>query len=424
MDQPRNDGRTVSRILYLCYDGLCDPIGQSQVLPYLTGCAANGHRITAITFEKPEAAARLGDAVHRECRRIGIDWRPQTFHRRPPLLAKAWDMHRLRFAASAAMSEGGYDLVHGRSYQGSYVALELKRKHGLPLLFDMRGFWADQRREGGRWRDASPLGRALYRQWKAREAEIIAAADHIVVLTGAAREEIMAWPNYGAAPISVIPCCADFDLFYAASAGERQTAKAALGIGKDVPVLGYLGSTGTVYRFDAHLRLFDRIRSRASGAKMLVIGNTASAEVRDQASVLGIDLADDEIIQRRAERHEVAALLAAADVATGFCTEGMSSKGVSLTKFGEYLACGLPMIGNDAVGDTAAIIHELGAGHSAADLSDASLDVASEAFFTLMSVDRQHLRERARTMFDLPLAIKGYGLIYDALTPLSLPAER
>jgi len=264
---PSEDGRPVSRILYLCYDGLCDQIGQSQILPYLEGCAAQGHRITAITFEKPEAMAKLGDTVRGRCGAVGIDWRPQLFRSFPPLLSKAWDMHKLRAAAFAAASEMPFDLVHGRSYQGSYVALELKRRFGSPMLFDMRGFWADQRRDGGRWRDGSPLGRFLYRQWKQREAYMIGGADHIVVLTGAAREEIMRWPCYDISPISVIPCCADFGLFRAASKAERADDKTSLGIDPDTRVLGYLGSTGTVYRFDAHLRLFDRIRQPAPTAK-------------------------------------------------------------------------------------------------------------------------------------------------------------
>lgn len=414
----------MSRILYLCYDGLCDPIGQSQILPYLSGCGARGHRITAITFEKSNAMSRSGDVVRRQCAAVGIDWRPQTFHRNPRIAAKAWDMHRLRHAALETARNGRYDLVHGRSYQGSYVALELKRRFGLPMLFDMRGFWADQRRDGGRWRDTSPLGRMLYRQWKMREAEMIGGADHIVTLTGAARDEIMGWPTYGTAPISVIPCCADFDLFHAASPDERAAAKLALGISADAPVLGYLGSTGTVYRFDAHLRLFDRILRKAPTARMLVVGDVPPNEICRQANGLGLDLAEALIVQRQVERRDIANLLSAADVATGFCTESMSSKGVSLTKLGEYLACGLPMIGNDAVGDTAAILHELGAGHSVPDLSDGSLDAAANAFFVLANTDRQALRDRARTMFDLSLAVKGYGLIYDALTPLSLPPER
>ena len=38
--------------LYLSYDGISDPLGQSQVLPYLKGLARLGHKIHLISFEK------------------------------------------------------------------------------------------------------------------------------------------------------------------------------------------------------------------------------------------------------------------------------------------------------------------------------------------------------------------------------------
>jgi hypothetical protein len=43
-------------ILYLTYDGLNDPLGQSQILPYLEGLAEKGYGITVISFEKSASA--------------------------------------------------------------------------------------------------------------------------------------------------------------------------------------------------------------------------------------------------------------------------------------------------------------------------------------------------------------------------------
>ena len=42
-------------ILYLTYDGITDPLGQSQILPYLFGLSKNNnYKITIISFEKNE----------------------------------------------------------------------------------------------------------------------------------------------------------------------------------------------------------------------------------------------------------------------------------------------------------------------------------------------------------------------------------
>ena len=82
---------------------------------------------------------------------------------------------------------------------------KLKRRYGVPFIFDMRGFWPDQRRDGGRWPRSNPFYRALYARWKAKEAAFIANADHIIVLADTARVVIEGWECYRGQPITVIP---------------------------------------------------------------------------------------------------------------------------------------------------------------------------------------------------------------------------
>ena len=42
-----------ARVLYISYDGLLDPLGQSQVVPYVRELARRGVALTVISFEKP-----------------------------------------------------------------------------------------------------------------------------------------------------------------------------------------------------------------------------------------------------------------------------------------------------------------------------------------------------------------------------------
>jgi hypothetical protein len=71
------------------------------------------------------------------------------------------------------------------------VGLSLKRRLGLPLLFDMRGFWADEKLEGGSWPQRNPLFRPVYRFFKRQEAQLLATSDAIVSLTEAGRNEMV-----------------------------------------------------------------------------------------------------------------------------------------------------------------------------------------------------------------------------------------
>lgn len=408
------------KVLYLTYDGLTDHIGQSQVLPYLLGCARAGHRITVISFEKTMRTVALGDAVRRQCTEAGIEWRPQRFRSWPPILAKAIDLRVMRRAARNAVGEARFDLVHCRSYPAASIGLGLRGRNGLCLLFDTRGFWPDQRREGGRWRAGSLLGERLYRHWKKIEAALYAKSDHIIVLTSAARDVVRDSPDYGGAPISVIPCCTDFGLF-APNQAFRATARQELGIGADEPVLLYLGSLGTVYRLDAILRLFAAARRHVTGLKLLFIGSGPDAAILDEARRLNIELSPDETLSVSASREVVGRWLNGGDVGVCFCTPGSSSLGVSATKVGEYLACGLPIVGNRQIGDLNAIVEAIGSGCVVDDLGAESLERAGEQIAGLLHADREGIRDRASRFLDLAKAVYAYAAIYDDISvPVTL----
>ena len=397
------------KVLYITYDGLTDFLGQSQVLPYLTGSAAAGHDITVISFEKADRMEKLGAQVHADCREAGISWKPQRFRSSPPYLSKLLD--QLTMAAAG----GGFDAVHCRSYPPAVVGLRLKRRLGLKLIFDMRGFWPDSRREGGRWRDESPLGSFLFRRWKAHEANIVSGADHIVALTRAAKQAMEAWPSWRGAPISIIPCCADFTVFRRSADEDRAETRASIGIAPDAPLLVYVGSLGTIYLLGQQLRLFDAVRRRHPGARLLFVGNNRQEDILAEAGRIGIALAPDEFRLVAAERQQVGRWISAGDAALCFYTPTFSSLGVSPTKLGEYLACGVPVYVNRGVGDAAAIVDALSAGHALPDFSDGSIEAAADAFERLRALETEPLRLRAQALLDLPRAVDAYVRIYGRL---------
>ena len=80
-------------ILYISYDGLLEPLGQSQVLAYLEILAAH-YRIHLISFEKPKDLRdkRKVEALRNRTDAAGIRWRSLTYHKAPSTLATAWDI--------------------------------------------------------------------------------------------------------------------------------------------------------------------------------------------------------------------------------------------------------------------------------------------------------------------------------------------
>src|SRR5678815_964844 len=81
------------RILYISYDGMLEPLGQSQVLAYLEKLAA-GRTIHLISFEKPDdwKESSHREAVRRRIAAAGIAWHPLRYHKRPTAPATAYDI--------------------------------------------------------------------------------------------------------------------------------------------------------------------------------------------------------------------------------------------------------------------------------------------------------------------------------------------
>ena len=408
------DSRSSARVLYLSYDGMCDPLGGSQVLPYLVGLARRGHRISLISFEKPERSKAERRQVEQLCEEAGIEWHALAYHKNPPVLSTLYDLRSMQRLAARLQRRAPFDVVHCRSYIPALAGLRLKRQSGMRFLFDMRGFWADERVEGGQWNLTNPLFRAVYNYFKRRERDFWREADAIVSLTEAARE-IVEHANAGrpgAPPISVIPCCVDFDAFPPVSQQTRATARQKLGIPEMATVAAYLGSFGSWYMVDEMLDFFRVQLERDPDAIFLIISREPEHEIVAAAERHGIGR--DRLVVRSATRAEVPQFISAADYGLFFIMPVFSKKASSPTKMGELLALELPMVTNGGVGDVERILDETGAGVIVKAFDEASYREALDSLSQL-SPDMDRWRTATRTWLDLEQGVDRYDAIYAAL---------
>ncbi|MFN8342743.1 MAG: glycosyltransferase [Cyclobacteriaceae bacterium] len=332
------------RILYLSYDGMTDPLGQSQVLPYLAGIRSAGHQVTVVSFEKPAAFLKNESMIAAQCHRDGIDWRPLVYHKRPPVLSTLYDVWNMRRAARAICLEKRISVVHCRSYLSALVGQHLKHTLGVRWIFDMRGFWADERVEGNLWKLSNPLFRLIYRYFKRKERQFLQTADHVVSLTDNARQEILQWQLDGA-PITVIPTCADLKLFDPAMIAEARIGEVRqqLGVAPNDFVLLYLGSWGTWYLTDQVLEMFHQLKQQQPASKLLII-------TTDRPDLSRYQHVADTIV-RSASRQEVPWMIAASEAAICLIKPSFSKKASSATKLGEILAMNKMVFCNGGWGD-------------------------------------------------------------------------
>src|SRR3954451_20050748 len=102
-------------VLYLSFDGMTDPLGRSQVLPYLTGLAARGHRVRIVSLEKLDPYQGGAAAVDSMCREAGLEWHALPYRDRVPILSTLLNLRSLRRAAERLLRDRPADFSHCRS---------------------------------------------------------------------------------------------------------------------------------------------------------------------------------------------------------------------------------------------------------------------------------------------------------------------
>jgi glycosyltransferase involved in cell wall biosynthesis len=390
-------------ILYISYDGMLEPLGQSQVVAYLEKLAP-GRRIHLISFEKPADWADKGrrQAMRERLARANIAWHPLRYHKSPSVAATAFDIAAGSARAVALIRRYRLGIVHARSYVAAVMALAAKRLTNAAFLFDMRGFWADERVDGGLW----PRGGGLYRAAKGLERKFLLAADQVVTLTHASQAEIGRFDYLAgrAPPIAVIPTCADLDRFTV----QDPPARAPF-------VLGYVGSVGTWYLLDEMLAFFLRLRSQEPGARLLIVNRQEQDRIRQRACALGVDSADLEITA--ADHADMPGRIGRMSAAMALIKPSYSKIASAPTKLAEYLGCGVPCLGNAGVGDMETIIEGRQVGVALRRFSPGELDEGAQRLLALASEPgvRQRCRAVAIDLFSLDKGVAAYSGIYDRL---------
>jgi glycosyltransferase involved in cell wall biosynthesis len=393
---------------------MTDQLGQSQVIPYLRGLANRGYDITLLSVEKRERLQKTGAQIRQLLQQYGIGWETIPFSSRPPFLSKLYDQRQLSRKAAALYRQHKFDLLHCRSYVAAESGLYVSKKYGVPFLFDMRGFWVDERVDSGLWKLNNPLYRLLYRHYKKKEKKYFASSAHVISLTEKGKEELVGSYHLSGSKISVIPCCADlqhFD-FHLHSNEEGRLLKEALDIPPGAKVLSYLGSLGGWYLTDEMIRFFKALKKQYRDAVFLLITNDKPSMVAERMQQFGLTGQDFRV--KAASRNEVPSYLYISDWNIFFIKDAYSKKASSPTKQGEVMAMGIPVICND-IGDTGKIVRNSKAGIVIDAFTEEDYNKAIRILPERSAVLSESIRRAACQYYDLANGVSKYEEVYKKL---------
>ena len=393
----------MKHVLYLSYDGMTDPLGQSQVLPYIIGLSKHGYRFTLISFEKSDRLNQHKEVIEALCKVNNIEWHPLIYTKTPPVISTIRDIRMMGKLAKSLHQKHPFSLVHCRSYISALIGLNFKQQLNIPFLFDMRGFWADERIEGGIWKKSNPLFRIIYSFFKKKERAFFSQSDAIVSLTHKGKKIILDWniEQVSTEKISVIPCCVDlnqFNLQNAADTAMKNKLKASLQVPTDARIVGYLGSIGTWYMLNEMLAFFKLYKEKYPNAVFLFIDK-------------------DAILQTACLHSDVPKYISLFDISVFFIRPSFSKQASSPTKQGEIMAMGIPIVCNTGVGDTDEIIQQYKSGSLVTLSDDASnLSAFNDAINQLeKQFDQSTSIKGANDYFSLENGVANYKLIYERL---------
>jgi glycosyltransferase involved in cell wall biosynthesis len=395
-------GPTV-RVIYVSYDGALDPLGASQVVPYLFGLAARGFAITLISFEKPARWARATARVEmqRRLEACGIRWRPLRYHKWPRLAGTLLDILVGSRTIAREAARGAPGLIHCRGDVATVMARWAQVPSTIPVLYDVRGFFSDERVETGSWRRGSFLDLAVTRM----EAANLQRAHGAVVLTRHAAETLRR--RHSSLPsLRVIPTCADVSVFRPRAHGQE-------------PEFGlvYNGSLGTWYMADEMVAFARSTAGTVPGPTLFL--------TPEPEEVRRLGATPDWAETRTVEPGAVAEWLRRASALFFFIRPIPSKRASCPTKFAEGLASGLPVVCNRGIGDLDDVVEPEGVGVLLEDFSEAAYSAAAQRLGRLLEDPglSERCRRLAETRYSVDLGVNAYRGLYLELVANVTPAD-
>jgi glycosyltransferase involved in cell wall biosynthesis len=392
----------MKRVLYLTRNGLLEPLGQSQIWPYLRGLSRH-HSITLISFEKPadRCDALAMQRMRMLCNNHGIHWIPLQFRSQPRPWAPTLAIPQLALVALRQWCRRpGPQLVHARSYVPAAIALMLHRLTAVPFIFDMRALWPEELITAKYLRRGSLLHRSLL----FLERRCLKEAAGVVSLTQGAADYLQGRYLFelSGQRLVVIPTCADLQKFESPE------------LTFDTPlVIGCIGTVLSGWFLIDWLRAFFEAVARAEpNARFELISRDAPQAILDAlqpdhtwADRLRIAAANPAQMPAIVQQHTASVM---------FFTGGLSKLGSSPTRMAEVLGCGRPVVANPGVGDVEKIVRQHQIGVLVNGTTNHEMDTCVEELFALLKDSQlaSRCRRTAEELFSLESGTAAYHNLY------------
>ena len=314
--------------LYFTYDGLLDPLGQSQILPYIYNLNSKGYKFIIISYEKYSKNEKNFKSLYKKLRKNGIQWKPLRFRK--------WKLHffvRIILGilfTKIIIFKNKINLVHLRGGLSGLIYFFSFSK--INYLYDLRAFWG-QWADGGR----TKYGSLIYKLLIKLEKNLIKKASGIIVLDKSGENYIR--KNFDIkVPLITIPTSTNIKKYKIKDRFSRDKLKFVyLGGGKHPP-----------YRIKDAVLFIKNLLGKNIDCEIDFINKNDRDIIKKIALENNLPKANYSIFSINNHKG-IFKVLPKYDVGLIFLDLGKWISMSSPTKIGEYLASGLIVIGNKGI---------------------------------------------------------------------------
>lgn len=405
---------TAPSVLYIASASISDPLIVSQVVRYLEQMQHSLASCHLITFERDgsEDFSTVSEALLAS----GIQWHPIKAWKRLRSVGFWFDRHRALACARRIVTAENIGIVHCRSFLAGTLGRKLKSRD-VRFLYDMRGFWSLEKRDKGTIRH--PL---MFNVAQGLEQKLFRDADHIVSLTHSGKRYLLA--TGVDAPIDVIPTCVDLQRFHPPVPHlDNQCSP------RQIPSIDTLnvvsaGTLGAGYLADEMFRFGALLKTKWQDASFRILTASNVDQVNHAAENAG--LPESCLSVAKVSPDAVPDELTRADVGLCFVMPTEAKVASCPTKLGEYLACGLPVIATDGVGDVTDILERNRVGVVLRHDHQSSWPAVVQKLEMLLQDPelKSRCRRVAERQFGLAEGASEYLRIYDEMAGLSQELQR
>ena len=400
-------------ICYISYDGITDPLGQSQILAYITEInKIFKAKFTIISFEKKSNNYKISNQK-KELNQENINWVPMTYTKYPPILSTLLDIFKLNLALKKVNLKEEINLIHCRSYITSLSGLKFKSRYRIPFIFDMRGLYADERIDGNIWNKNHMIYKHVYKYFKIKEHQFLQLSNHTISLTKSGKKEIQSWGLPNLSPITIIPCCTDENLFRKKNVRDIRNK---LNIKDSDFIISYIGSTGTWYMLDEMLDFFKIFNQKKPASKFLFITKDNPDLIFEKC--LKKNISKSAVIIKESSREMMPSYIGISNFSIFFILPCYSKKASSPTKMGEIMNLGIPIICNTGIGDVDYVMNACMPELLVNEFNDREYERIVDLILTNYKVDKSTIVKTSKKYFSLIKGVKKYTDIYNQILKL------